>query len=210
MHKSFALKPMRHELRDSNESQLVLGSEFLELRPTGRRAVFVEDLAHYARWKKSREPCKIDCRFGMSNALKNSAVACAKWRHVTRPSQVSRNGCGIDGNVNRLRAILRTDSRRHAKARGSIDAHRECSALLFGILFALLRELQLVSALSSEGEADPSARLLDHEVDELRRHQLGSTNQVTFILAVFVIRNDDELACLDVGDRLLDCSEFHL
>jgi len=128
---------------------------------------------------------------------------------VTRPSEICWNSRSVHGDSDRLRPILCADSRRHSKTRSRIDAHRKSGALLFSILLALLRKLKLVGALAGQGEADPSAGLLDHEVYELRRYELGGTNQITFVLAVFVIRDDDELAGLDVGDCLLDSSELH-
>src|SRR5690348_6661293 len=46
-----------------------------------------------------------------------------------------------------------------------------------------------------------------HEVDHLRRGQLRRADQVTFVLAVLIVRDDDDLAVSQVLDGLLDRSE---
>src|SRR5581483_8785228 len=72
------------------------------------------------------------------------------------------------------------------------------------------RQAERVDAVAREREADETARLLDHEVDHLRRHELRRADQVPFILAILVVRDDDELPIANVGDRLLYRSEDHV
>ena len=175
----------------------------------GRRAVFVQNLADHASGKEPREACEIDGGFGVSDPLEHSTIACAKRRNVSRASQIGRHSGRIDCDANSLCAILRADAGSHTESCFRVDADREGSALLFRVFLALLRKLKLVGALASEGETNPSAGFLDHEIYELRRDQLRRTDKVTLVFAVFVVRNDDELACLYVGDRLLDCPELH-
>gem|GEM_PF-2445149 len=67
----------------------------------------------------------------------------------------------------------------------------------------------MIGALTGEREAYPSARFTDHEVDKLGRDELRRTDEVAFVLAILVVRDNDKLAGLDVGNGLLDCSELH-
>ena len=46
-----------------------------------------------------------------------------------------------------------------------------------------------------------------HEVDHLRRDQLGRADQIAFVLPVFVIGDDDDFPVADVFDRLLNRPE---
>jgi hypothetical protein len=48
-----------------------------------------------------------------------------------------------------------------------------------------------------------------HEVDHLGRDQLRRADEVALVLAVLVIRDDDELAVLQVFDGLGDSPEGH-
>ena len=43
-----------------------------------------------------------------------------------------------------------------------------------------------------------------HEVDELGRDELGGAHQVALVLAILIVRDDDDLAVAQVLDRLLD------
>ncbi len=43
-----------------------------------------------------------------------------------------------------------------------------------------------------------------HEVDGLRGDVLGSHNQIAFVLAIFVIHQDDEFALFDVSNGVFD------
>src|ERR1051326_8377795 len=75
MHESLGLEPMGDELRDGDEGDAVLLREALELRASRRRAILAENLANDAGWCQSGEPRKVDCRFGMSDALQHTAFA---------------------------------------------------------------------------------------------------------------------------------------
>jgi len=146
----------------------------------------------------------------VSDALKHATVARAKRRNVSRPAQVGRHRLRVHGDLNGSGAVLRTHTCSDAETLVGIDGHRERGPKLLGVGLALLRKIKLVGPLACEREADPAARLTDHEVDELGRDELRGADQIAFVLAILVVRDDDELARLDVGNRLLDCSEIHI
>ena len=80
----------------------------------------------------------------------------------------------------------------------------------FGVLVRHLGEPEGVAALGCEREADKPAAVLRHEVDRIGRHQLGRRDEIAFVLAIFIIGDDDELAGFDGVDRLLNGSEAHI
>ncbi|MCY1466670.1 hypothetical protein D9M71_850470 [compost metagenome] len=51
--------------------------------------------------------------------------------------------------------------------------------------------------------------MLGHEVDVLGLAALGGHDQVAFVLAVFVIHEDDHLALADVFNQFFDAIERH-
>ena len=170
MHEPLVLQPVRDELRDGDEGEPVLARELLELRTLRRRAVLVEDLAdRRPPGYSAGEPREIDRRFRVADALQHAAVARAQREHVAAVTQIAGDRGRIDGDADRRRAILRADAGRHAEARARIDAHRVRGAILVGVALGHRRQAELVDALAGEGEADQSARLLDHEVDASRR-----------------------------------------
>ena len=125
-------------------------------------------------------------------------------------AQISRHRVLVDGDLNRLGAVLCADAGGDAEFRCGIDADGKRGALLFRVLFSLLRQAELVGALAGERETDPSARLTDHEVDHLRRDELRGADEIALVLAILVVGDDDKLAGLDVGNCLLDRSKTHM
>ena len=57
-------------------------------------------------------------------------------------------------------------------------------------------------------ETDHSLRL-EHEVDHRGRDAFRRAYEIAFILTIFIIRNDNELPCRDIGECLLHRSEHH-
>ena len=89
----------------------------------------------------------------------------------------------------------------------TVNAVRCCS--LFSRPDDHQRELQLVEARALERQADDAARVADHERHLLGRHLLGRDDEVAFVLAIFVVDHDDELAAFDGVDRCFDLVEGH-
>jgi hypothetical protein len=91
--------------------------------------------------------------------------------------------------------------------RARVDAHREGGGQLLGVPLGHLGQAELVAALAGEGQADQAPPVQGHEVDRLGRDQLGRADQVTLVLAVLVVRDDDDLAVAQVVDGLVDGAE---
>ena len=66
------------------------------------------------------------------------------------------------------------------------------------------RQAQALAALARERQADQAAAEARHEIDGFRRDVLGGQHQVAFVLAVFLIDQDDHAAGAHVGDDGLD------
>ena len=54
------------------------------------------------------------------------------------------------------------------------------------------------------GETDQPTGMSGHEINGLRRHVLSGNDEIAFILAIFVIDEDDEFPLLDVPNCLFD------
>src|SRR5450759_28287 len=209
MHEPLGLEAMRHELRDGDEREAVLLREALQLGATGARAVLAQNLADHPRRNEAGKAGEVNGRLGVAHALEYSSSARAKRRDVSRTAQIGGNSLGIDSNTDGFGAILRAHSRGDAKALVRIDADGESGTVLVGVGFALLSELELVGTFPRKRETNPPARLTNHEVDHFRRDQLRRTDEIAFVLAILIVGDDDQLASLDVGYCLLDCSELH-
>ena len=66
------------------------------------------------------------------------------------------------------------------------------------------RQLQALAALARERQADQAAAVARHEVDGLGRDVVGGEHEVAFVLAVFLVDQDDHAAGAQLGDELGD------
>ena len=124
------------------------------------------------------------------------------WPGWTRsPGRVAR----VDGDLDRVRAVVRRDAGRDALAGLDRDRERRLQRRL--VLGRHQLEAELVAALGRQREADPAARLLGHEVDRLGRDELRRHHEVALVLAVLVVADDDHPPAADLLDRLLDRRE---
>jgi hypothetical protein len=71
------------------------------------------------------------------------------------------------------------------------------------------RDAELVEAAGDDRHADQTRPMPGHEADVLGRDQLGRHHEVPLVLAVFVVDDDDELARLEVSDRLRHGGQAH-
>jgi hypothetical protein len=209
VHEALGAQPVRDQLRHRDERQAVLARERLELRTLRRGAVLVEDLADDARRIDVRQPREVHGGLRVADALQHAAVACAEGKDVAAVTEVARNGRGIDEDLDGRRPVLRADPRRHTEPRAGVDAHGVGGAILVRVALGHRRQPELIDALSGERDADQAAGALDHEGDQLRRHQRCSANEVAFVLAILVVGDDDQLAGGEVGDRLFYGGEWH-
>ena len=136
----------------------------------------------------------------MADPLQHAPFARAERRYVAGPPKIGRHGFRIDGDADRLGAILRADTGGHSETLVGVDADRERGSILVGVYFALLRELELIGPLARKRQANPPAGLADHEVDHLGRDQLRRANQIAFVLAIFIV---GEMRNAGVCDRHL-------
>src|SRR5688572_11604186 len=198
MHQTFVLQPVRHELRDRDERQAMVFRELLQLRSTRGGAVVIQDLTDHAGWVESRQARQVDRRLRMPDALEHTALARAQGEDMATVTEVAGHRGRVYRDADRGRAILSADTGADAEARRRIDAHRVCRAIIVDVGLAHGCEPELVDALARQRDANEAARLPNHEVDHLGRHELRRANEVALILPVLVVGNDDEAAGANV------------
>ena len=123
--------------------------------------------------------------------------------------EVERRRRRVGRDPDRGRAIGGAHSGRHAKPRCGIDRDRERRLVTLGVLIRLRREVHLVGALARQRHADEATRLAQHEIDHRRSDLLRRADEIALVLAVLVIGNHDELARAQIGDCLLNRSNWH-
>ena len=71
------------------------------------------------------------------------------------------------------------------------------------------QSLPYYDALARQRHADEATRLAQHEIDHRRSDLLRRADEIALVLAVLVIGNHDELARAQIGDCLLNRSNWH-
>src|SRR5690606_15640360 len=168
-----------------------------------------EDLADHARGIEPGEPGKVHTGLGLPHALQHAAGPGPQRKDVPRPAKIRRVTVTADGHVDGARAVARRDAGGDAELPLRIDADGERGAQLLGVPLGHLREAELVTALRGERKADEPAPVDRHEIDHLRRDELGRADEITLGLAVFIVRYDDDLPAPQVVDGLVDRAECH-
>ena len=175
----------------------------------GRAIVVAQDLAYDAGGRESREPREIDGGLRVPDALEHAAWSRAERLHMAAEANVAGTTGRVSGHANGLRAVLRADASRNPVLGRRIDALRVRRSQRIIVPLANERESQLLDALGRERETDQAARALRHEVDDLRRHQLCGADEVTLVLAILVIGDNEHLTPSDRLDRVVDSGELH-
>ena len=138
------------------------------------------------------EAREVDARLGVAGALEHAAGLGLERVDVAGLDEVARAAARVDGDLDRVRAVVRRDAGRDALARLDRDRERRLQRRL--VLRRHQVEAELLAALGRQREADEAARLLGHEVDRLGRHELRRHHEVALVLAVLVVADDDHPA----------------
>jgi hypothetical protein len=127
---------------------------------------------------------------------------------MARRRDIGRALGRVDGNRDRMRAVMRRYAGRHALAR--LDRQGKGGLVPAGILGAHQRQAQRVDPLARQRQADQPAAVHRHEIHRLRGGHLRRDHQIALVLAVLVIDKDEHAPVarilndlLDRGDRVL-------
>jgi hypothetical protein len=69
--------------------------------------------------------------------------------------------------------------------------------------------VKLVATLFCEWQTNQAASVPRHEIDDVRRDLLGSTDEIALILTIFVVNDDDHPAIAYVRNSLFDGRNSH-
>ena len=81
-----------------------------------------------------------------------------------------------------------------------VDAHREGGLIGIRVAIHHQRQIEGVELLSLHGQTDQAPGVGGHEVDLIGGGVLSRADQIPFILATFVVHNDNAFAVADGGE----------
>ena len=126
-----------------------------QVRDARHRAVVLHDLADDAGGVQAGQPREVDSRLGLARPLQHAAAAGSQREDVSRLDEVGAPRRRVDRDLDRVRAVVRRDARRHALAR--LDGDGEGGAEGRLVLLGHLAQAELVAALLRQAEADEAA-----------------------------------------------------
>ena len=144
---------------------------------------------------------------GVAGAREHAALLRHQREHVPGRDDVGRFGAGLDRDADGSRAVGGGDA--GGDALGGFDRNRERGAEPAMHVAAHQRQRKLLAALLRQRQADKAAAEARHEVDVRGSSMRGGHQQVAFVLAVFVVHQDDHASPVDFVDDLGDRTDRH-
>ena len=126
----------------------------------------------------------------MTIALQASAGDGAEGEDVAGRHDVGTRGTLGDGSLNGASAVEGGNPRGHAGP--SLDRDREAGLAGRPVRRDHLLQAQPVHMFRGQGQADQPPSEAAHEVHDLGGGELGGADEVTFVLPVLVIHQDDQ------------------
>jgi hypothetical protein len=166
--------------------------EDLQVGQAGHGAVVVHDLADHRGGRAAGHGGQVAAGLGVAGAHQHAAVLRLQREDVAGLHQVG-------GLASRATAACTVRARSAAEMPvvtpvGRLDGHGEGRAVLGAVALAMGGRLQAFAALARQRQADQAAAEAGHEVDGLGRDMVGGQHQVAFVLAVFLVDQDDHAA----------------
>ena len=154
------------------------------------------------------QPRQIHRRFGLARAHQHAAFAGPQGKDVAGTNQIARLAGRIDGDADGVRAVGRGDARGDALGRFNGFAKRGAESRI--VARGHGRQLQRVADFGAERKADQAAGVPGHEIDDLGSDHLGRDRNVAFVLAIFIVDDDEHPAGPKVFDGFGNGSKWHV
>jgi len=195
---ALVLHAVANQVGNGQHLQIVLLTEFMELRHAGHGAVFVHNFADDPAGVEAGDAGKVDAGFGLAGADEDAAIAGAERENVTGAGKILGASLLVDGGEDGNGAVGGADAGGDADA--AVNGFGEGGTVDAGIDGRHEWEVEFFTALLGEREADEAAAELGHKVDGFGSNFLGGQGKVAFVFAVFVVDEDDHAALADFFD----------
>ncbi len=196
-----------NQVGNGADLDVVFGREGFELGATGHGAVVVHHFADHAAWLETGHARQVARRFGVASAGQGTAGLGHQRENVAGADDVFSLGVFRRSRLHGACAVGSGNTGGHAF--GRFDGHGELGAEAGTVARRHQGQLEQLATLAAHRHADQATGVLGHEVDVFGLAALGGHDQVAFVLAVFVIHEDDHLALADVFNQFFDAIERH-
>ena len=193
------------DLSDGTGLQTVFFLVVAQIADPSHGAVFVHDLAEDSSWAEPGHPGEIDRRFGVSRAPKDTIVCSLQRKDMPGLHERIRPG-GLVGEEADGKGAIGGGDPSGDSFRG-IDCDGEGGAVTLAIAPGHGGKVEGFYAGASDRGANQAPPVSGHEGDHLGGGPGGCANEVRFVFAAGIVRDDDKFSSCDLGDDLFDGSE---
>ena len=196
-----------NQVGNGADLDVVLLGKLFQLRATRHAAIVVHDLADHRRLAKAGHTGQVTGGFGVAGTRQHATGLRHQREDMAGADDIFGHGIGSCSSLHSTCAVSSGDT--GADANGSLDGYGELGTKTRAVALYHQRQLQALAALQAHRHADQATAVTRHEVDVLSLTGLTGHDQIAFILAVFVIHQDDHLAGANIFDQFFDAVEFH-
>ncbi len=195
------------QVGDGTDLDVVFGGKGFEFGATGHGAVIVHDFADHATGLETGHTRQIAGCLGMPGAGQRPTGLSHQREDMARADDVI--GFGVRGRrgLHGACAVSGRDTGRHTG--GRLDRNGELGAKARAVTRRHQWQLEGLAALAGHRHADQPTGKTRHEVDMLGLAAFCGHDQITLVLAIFVIHKNDHLALANVFDQLFNTVERH-
>ena len=197
----------RYEVGDGDYLEGVLIGKLGEVRKPGHGAVFVHDFADDAGGVETGEFSEINDGLGLAGADQDAAITSAEGEHVSRSGEVFGPSVGVYKGGDSAGPVKGGDA--GGDLASALDRDSECGAEGCGVVLNHHGDSEVFEAFPGHGNADETAPVLGHEINDFRAALVGGDGEIALVLTVLVIDNDDHLPGLEILNGLGDGGEWH-
>ena len=156
---------------------------------------------------KTGKSSQIDCRFCVTSPAKHSLVLCIEGVDVAWSAEVCGLAIGVCKCADSGGSVVCADS--SCAAIQEVYCHGERCAQHTCVFFHLMIEFKFCCATHCDRGTEHSSAVSEHEVDLFRCYHFCSRDEVTLILAVFIVNHDDELPFPEIVESRFDGAQLY-
>ena len=132
----------------------------------------------------------------MTGAFEDATVYRPQGEYVTGTAQVLRFGIRVDGYLDGARPVFGRDT--GTDAVDCIDADGEGCLVVVGVFADHQGQFQAIEPFATQSQTNQTPGVHGHKIDVVGGGELGGTNHVAFVFAIFVIDYYQGATCFEV------------